>query len=112
LGVAETAHWVFAGFDWRVGCVPGAVVAATDPIAATSTAKRLGIPQRIVDLLEGESLVNDASGLLALQFAVAMVVHAQTPSAVSGLLRLTYLIFVGIAVGLLIALVVVAWCLS
>jgi monovalent cation/hydrogen antiporter len=106
LGVAETAHWVFAGFDWRVGCVLGAVVAATDPIAATSTAKRLGIPQRIVDLLEGESLVNDASGLLALQFAVAMVVHGQTPSAVSGLLRLTYLIFVGIAVGLLIALVV------
>src|SRR5579862_4079837 len=55
LGVAETAHWVFKGFDWRLGFALGAVVATTDAIAATSIAKRVGLPKRIVDVLEGES---------------------------------------------------------
>src|ERR1700760_3962438 len=82
----------FTGFDWRLGFVLGAVVAATDAIAATSIAKRVGFPQRIVDVLEGESLVNDATGLLALEFAIAMVVEGQTPSLAAGALRLIYLI--------------------
>jgi NhaP-type Na+/H+ or K+/H+ antiporter len=60
----------------------------TDAIAATSIAKRLGLPQRIVDVLEGESLVNDATGLLALEFAVAMLVSGLTPSVSSSALRL------------------------
>jgi len=55
LGVAETAHLVFAGFDWRLGFVLGAVVATTDAIAATSIAKRVGLPQRIVDILEARA---------------------------------------------------------
>jgi len=48
----------FAGFDWRLGFVLGAVVAPTDAIAATSIARRVGLPRRIVDILEGESLIN------------------------------------------------------
>jgi len=52
--VAETARWIFTGFDWRLGFVLGAVVATTDAIAATAIAKRVGLPQRIVDVLEGE----------------------------------------------------------
>jgi Na+/H+ antiporter len=106
LGVAQAAHWTFAGFDWRLGFVLGAVVATTDAIAATSIAKRIGLPQRIVDILEGESLVNDATGLLALEFGVAMVVQGQTPTVTSGLFRLVYLMAVGIGVGLVIALIV------
>src|SRR6266481_1742943 len=106
VGVAATTKWVFAGFDWRLGVVLGAVVATTDAIAATSIAKRIGLPQRIVDILEGESLVNDATGLLALEFGVAMVVQGQTPSVASSFARLTYLIVIGIAIGLVIALVV------
>src|SRR5882762_3906878 len=47
LGVAETSRWIFAGFDWRLGFVLGAVVATTDAIAATSIAKKIGLPQRI-----------------------------------------------------------------
>lgn len=105
-GVAAAAHWLFAGFDWRLGCVLGAVVAPTDAIAATSIAKRIGLPQRIVDLLEGESLVNDASGLLALEFALAMVVEGRTPTLMSGAIRLIFLICVGLAIGLVIGLVV------
>jgi len=106
LGVAGTAAWVFPGFDWRLGLVLGAVVATTDAIAATSIAKRVGLPQRIVDILEGESLVNDASGLLALEFAVAMVVSGRIPTVAQGALRLTYLIAVGLVIGLLFGLIV------
>jgi CPA1 family monovalent cation:H+ antiporter len=86
LGVALAAPRVFEGFDWRLGFVLGAVVAPTDAIAATSIARRVGLPRRIVDILEGESLINDASGLLALQFATAILDRNQFPSAPSGLL--------------------------
>ena len=100
LGVALAGPWLFAGFDWRIGFVLGAAVATTDAIAATSIAKRIGLPKRIVDLLEGESLLNDATGLLALEFAVAMVVDGQDPTIGSASLRLLYLTFAGIGSGL------------
>jgi monovalent cation/hydrogen antiporter len=106
LAVAAAANYSFAPFDWRLGVVLGAVVATTDAIAATTIAKRIGLPRRIVTILEGESLVNDATGLLALQFGVAMVVQGETPTLVGGFLRLIYLIGIGIAVGLVIALIV------
>src|SRR5580693_888472 len=106
LGVAETTRWIFPGFDWRLGFVLGAVVATTDAIAATSIAKRVGLPQRIVDVLEGESLVNDATGLLALEFAIAMVVKGQTPTLLAGAGRLLYLIVAGLAIGVVVGLVI------
>jgi monovalent cation/hydrogen antiporter len=106
LGVAGTAHVAFPGFDWRLGVVLGAVVATTDAIAATSIAKRVGLPQRVVDVLEGESLLNDATGLLALEFGLAIVVAGQTPTISSGFLRLIYLTAAGIGVGLLIGAVI------
>jgi len=105
-GVAEAAHGSFIHFDLRLGVVLGAVVATTDTIAATSIARRVGLPQRIVDILEGESLVNDATGLLALEFGVAMVVRGQTPTLGEGFFRLTYLIGIGMAIGLVIAVIV------
>jgi monovalent cation/hydrogen antiporter len=105
-GVAFAADRSFAPFDLRLGIVLGAVVATTDAIAATAIAKRVGLPHRIVTVLEGESLVNDATGLLALQFGVAMVVQGQTPTLAGGALRLLYLIGVGIAIGLIIAFIV------
>jgi Na+/H+ antiporter len=106
LGVAATASWLFPGFDWRIGFVLGAVVATTDAIAATSIAKQVGLPKRIVDVLEGESLVNDATGLLALEFAITIVVHGQTPTISSAVSRLVYLIVAGIAVGLILGRIV------
>src|SRR6266481_4272214 len=84
LGVSAVAQWLFPGFDWRLGFVLGAIVAPTDAIAATAIANRIGLPKRIVDILECESLVNDASGLLALEFGVAMVVSGQVPTVNSG----------------------------
>jgi len=101
LGVSLAAHWLIPGFDWRLGLVLGATIAPTDAIAATAIAKRVGLPQRIVHILEGESLVNDATGLLALEFSTALVVNSQMPSAGGGLLRLVVLVVGGIAIGLL-----------
>ncbi len=60
---------VYSGrLGWQAGSLLGAVVSPTDAIAATSIAKRLGLPRGITDVLEGESLVKDATGLLALEF--------------------------------------------
>lgn len=101
VGVAVGAPWLLSGFDWKLSLVLGAVIAPTDAIAATSIAKRVGIPKRIIDLLEGESLVNDTSGLLALEFGIAMVLGNQTPTVAGGALRLAYLTFAGVAVGLI-----------
>ena len=106
VGVAWSAKWVFAGFDWRLGFVLGAVVATTDAIAATAIAKRVGLPRNIVDLLEGESLLNDATGLLALEFGVAMVVTGETPTLGAGILRLSYLVLAGLAFGLVLGVLV------
>jgi CPA1 family monovalent cation:H+ antiporter len=105
-GVAAAASWLYAGLDWRVGLVLGAVVATTDSIAATSIAKRIGLPKRIVDVLEGESLVNDATGLLALEFATAMVVSGENPTLLAAFGRLAYLVGAGVVVGLVLSRIV------
>jgi|SRR5581483_4435406 len=104
--VAAIAPRIFDGFDWRLGFVLGAVVAPTDAIAATSIARRVGLPRRLVDILEGESLINDATGLLALQFGTAMVIERRVPSVVDALLTLVWLTAGGIALGLLVGWVV------
>jgi monovalent cation/hydrogen antiporter len=101
IGVALGAPWLFPGFDWKIGLVLGAVVAPTDALAATSIAQRIGLPKRITDILEGESLVNDATGLLALEFGISILLKNETPTATDAVLRLTYLIVAGIAVGLI-----------
>lgn len=99
--VAFLAPIVFEGFDWRLGLILGAVVAPTDAIAATSIARRVGLPGSIVDILEGESLINDATGLLALQFAISIVVHKQVPTISTGFLTFVWLTGGGVALGLL-----------
>jgi Na+/H+ antiporter len=65
---------VAAGLPWAAALVLGAIVSPTDAIAATTVAQRLGGPRRIVTILEGESLVNDATGIVAYRVAVAAVV--------------------------------------
>ncbi len=101
-GVARTARFVFPGFTWQLGFVLGAVVSTTDAIAATSIARRVRLPQRVVDILEGESLVNDATGLVALEFGLAMVVRSETPTVLEAVWRLAFLIVAGIVIGLLV----------
>ena len=71
--VGAVVHTV-AGLPWAAAFVLGAIVSPTDAIAATAVAQRLGVPRRIVTILEGESLVNDATGIVAYRVAVAAVV--------------------------------------
>jgi len=106
LGVSEFGQWFLPGFDWRIGLVLGAIVAPTDAIAATSIAKRLQLPRRTVDILEGESLLNDASALLALEFGLGLLVSGHVPTFGEGALRLGYLIVVGIGIGLVVGEIV------
>ena len=69
--VAAVAHLTIDGFMWSTGFVLGAIVSPPDAVAATSITERLSVPRRVVTVLEGESLVNDATGLVAYRFAVA-----------------------------------------
>jgi Na+/H+ antiporter len=72
--VAAVAHWMVPGMGWATAFVLGAIVSPPDAVAATAITRRLGVPKRIVTILEGESLVNDASALVAYRVAVAAVV--------------------------------------
>src|SRR6202000_2535238 len=71
--VAWIAHVAFH-LPWAAGFVLGAIVSPPDAIAATAIAERLKIPHRIVTILEGESLVNDSTALVAYRFGIVAVV--------------------------------------
>jgi len=71
--VAWVAHAVITGMSWPVAFVLGAIVSPPDAVAATAVTQRLKVPRRLVTILEGESLVNDATGLVAYRFALAAV---------------------------------------
>lgn len=73
IAVAATAKWLIPAMPWAVAFVLGAIVSPPDAVAATSIMQRLRLPRRIVAILEGESLVNDAAGLVFYKFAVAAV---------------------------------------
>ena len=68
--VAVVAHALIDGMPWAAAFALGAVVGPTDPLAATTIARRLSVPRRVVSLLEGESLVNDGTALVAYKFAL------------------------------------------
>src|ERR1041384_5126424 len=71
--VAYLAHY-FLGLPLAAGFVLGAIISPPDAVAATAIAERLRVPRRIVTILEGESLVNDATALVAYRVAIAAVV--------------------------------------
>jgi CPA1 family monovalent cation:H+ antiporter len=69
--VAMAAHALIPGVDWPTAFLIGAIVSPPDAVAATTITKGLGLHPRIVAILEGESLLNDASGLVAYKYALA-----------------------------------------
>jgi len=72
--VAWIAHMFIPNLAWPEAFVLGAIISPPDAVAATAATKGLGVPKRIITVLEGESLVNDATGLIAYRYAVAAVV--------------------------------------
>jgi Na+/H+ antiporter len=71
--VAVVAHALIDGLPWAAAFALGAIVAPTDPIAATAIARRVGLPRRTVNILEGESLINDGTALVLYRAAVTAV---------------------------------------
>ncbi len=103
--VAVVAHELIPGISWPVAFVLGAIVSPTDPTAATAIATRLGLPRRLIGLIEGESLVNDGTALVALRSAVTAVVAGSfSLPAASG--RFVWSVAGGIAIGLAVGFVI------
>jgi len=73
VGVAAVIRLVIPEISWPLALAIGAVVAPPDAVAATAIGRRIGLPRRVVTILEGESLLNDASALVALRTAVAAI---------------------------------------
>jgi monovalent cation/hydrogen antiporter len=99
--VAVTAHALVDGLSWAVAFTLGAIVSPTDALAATAVARRLGAPRRLVTMLEGESLVNDATALVAYRIAVAAAVGGSFVVWEAGL-RFVAGVAGGVAVGLIV----------
>lgn len=72
-GIAAVAYFLVPGMTWPLAFVLGAILSATDAVAAMSITKGLGLSHKTNTILEGESLINDASALVAYRFAVAAV---------------------------------------
>lgn len=98
--IAAVAHFAL-GLSWPVAFVLGAVVAPTDPVAATAVIRRTGAPDRLSTILEGESLINDATALAALSIAIGTL-GAATFSVGEAALELVWTALVGIAIGLML----------
>jgi len=99
--VAATVHY-WLGWEWGVAFVLGAIVAPPDVVAPLALARRLGLPRRILVILEGEGLANDATALVLYRFAViAITTGSFSLSKASGTFGLIVLgeIFFGIGVG-------------
>lgn len=72
-GIAVIAYYLIPGMTWPLAFVLGSILSATDTVAAVGVTKGLGLSHRTMTILEGESLINDASALVAYRFAVAAV---------------------------------------
>lgn len=97
--VAVTARTLIPGMGWPAAIALGAIVAPPDAVAATSVLKRFRLPKRIVAVLEGESLINDASALVLYKLAIsAALIGAVDTGEVLSSFTVTALI--GVVVGL------------
>src|ERR1700736_899879 len=99
--VAAVVHWLL-GMQWAIGFLLGAIVAPPDAVAPLAIVRRLGVPRRLVVVLEGEGLANDATALILYRFAVAAVstgLFSLTDAAGTFVLIVVGEIAYGIAVG-------------
>ena len=98
--VAVVGHELI-GLPWAVAFALGAIVSPTDPVAATAIARELGAPRRLVDVIEGESLVNDSSALIAYRVAVAAAIGGSF-SLFDASVEFVLAVLGGIGIGLLV----------
>lgn len=100
--VGLVAWWLIPGLPLSMGFALGAVVSPTDAVAVGAITHRLKVPTRLTTILNGESLMNDATGLVAFKFALAAV-FVGTFSIRAAALNFLWVATAGVAVGLMIA---------
>src|SRR4051794_1600 len=103
VAVAVTTHALVDDLPWAVCFALGAIVAPTDPVAATTIARRMDIPRRTINILEGESLINDASALVLYKIALGAIGGAAFSLLDAGL-QFVGAAAGGVAIGLVVAL--------
>jgi monovalent cation/hydrogen antiporter len=104
--VAWVAHSLIDGMSWAAAFSLGAIVSPTDPLAAAAIMRRVGAPRRLVSVVEGEGLFNDATALVAYRIAVAAAVGGSFSLADAGLK------FVGGAIGGIAIGLVAGWIIA
>ena len=105
LGMGLLIHWMIPAMPLPVAFALAAIVSPTDPIAVSAIASRTPIPKRLMHILEGESLLNDASGLVCFRFAVAAALTG-TFSLTSATLTFLWLVSGGVAMGVGVTLLI------
>ena len=105
LGAGYFIHWMIPAMPLSVAFALAAIVSPTDPIAVSAIAARVPVPPRMMHILEGESLLNDASGLVCLRFAVAATLTG-TFSLASASLTFLWVALGGVGIGAGVAWVI------
>lgn len=103
LGLGLLIHWMIPAVPYAVAFALAAVLSPTDPIAVSAIAKRVPIPHRLMHILEGESLLNDASGLVCLRFAIVAATTGMF-SVQDALATFVWLAAGGIAIGVAVTM--------
>lgn len=107
VAVAGTAHLLIPGLPWAVAFALGAIISPPDVVATTAILQRFKMPQRVITILEGESLVNDATGLVLYKFAVAAALTGVFSLAQASV-QFVLIAFGGILIGMAIGRLFVA----
>ena len=100
-GLGYLIHWMIPSIPLTVAFALAAVVSPTDAVAVSAISRNLGMPSKTMHLLEGESLLNDASGLVALKFAVAATLTAGSFSWENAAKDFTWMSVGGLGLGAL-----------
>lgn len=100
--VAFTAYWFIPGFTLALGFLLGGIVSPPDAVSASAITKFVKIPKRLSTILEGESLLNDASSLIIMQFAIAAVATGRF-NAPNASLQFLWMIVGGVGCGIILA---------
>jgi CPA1 family monovalent cation:H+ antiporter len=108
VAVATVAHALVPAMPWPAAVALGAIVAPPDAVAATTIFQRLGVPRRIIIVLEGESLLNDATALVAYRLAVGVAMGTVAFSVADAGSTFVIAAIGGVAVGIVVG-IVVAW---
>ena len=106
--VAAVAMALVPGMTWPLAVALGAIVSPPDAVAATAIAQRLAVPRRVISILEGESLLNDATALTIYRAAIGAAAAAAAVSVVGSLASFVFVALGGILVGFVVGWVV-AW---